>query len=191
MRNGGLKVTTQEETFTVKVNALHLADVSGLRRPFDAVFLSVKSYDPVWATHFIEPRLTPSGVLISAQNGINAVTVKVAAEALTVAAALGVQVEQVGGISAATSLEAARGLGVENLRAAWVEHGKNVGAGRPSLLQDVLKGRRTEVDYLNGYVAQKGREVGVPTPVNQAIVGVMRRLEAGELTQGPENLRLL
>lgn len=77
------------------------------------------------------------------------------------------------------------------MRARWVEAGKDLGVGRPSLLQDVMKGRRTEVDYLNGYVACKGREVGVPTPMNESVVAVTKRIETGELTPGTANLQLL
>ena len=39
MRRGGLKVTAQDEEFTVKVKALHLTDVCTLREQFDAVIL--------------------------------------------------------------------------------------------------------------------------------------------------------
>ena len=38
------------------------------------------------------------------------------------------------------------------------------GEGIPSLLQDVRKGRKTEVDYLNGLIVRRGLETGVPTP---------------------------
>jgi 2-dehydropantoate 2-reductase len=79
---------------------------------------------------------------------------------------------------------------MEGLRNQWVEGGRNVGAGRPSLLQDVLKGRRTEIDYLNGLVARKGRETGIPTPMNDAIITVTKRVERGELKPAPENLKL-
>jgi 2-dehydropantoate 2-reductase len=120
-----------------------------------------------------------------------AITVKIAGEALTVAQHLGVRVEPVGGIPTQAYLDAARGVGLDDLRAAWVERGKTVGAGRPSLLQDVLKGRRTEVDYLNGYVVRRGREVEVPTPMNEAVVAVTKRLEMRELPQGRANLQLL
>ncbi len=69
------------------------------------------------------------------------------------------------------------------------EQTQKVGApGRPSLLQDVMKGRRTEVDFLNGYVVKKGKEVGVPTPMNEAIVGLMKRLERGEIKPDPSAL---
>jgi 2-dehydropantoate 2-reductase len=62
---------------------------------------------------------------------------------------------------------------------------------RPSLLQDVVKGRRTEVDYLNGAIAQMGRELDIPTPMNDAIVRVVHELEAGKRTPGPHNLEAL
>jgi 2-dehydropantoate 2-reductase len=54
-----------------------------------------------------------------------------------------------------------------------------------------LKGRRTEVDHLNGYVVRRGREVGVPTPINEAVVALTKRLEMRELPQGRANLQLL
>ena len=71
MKRHGLKVTAQDEEFTVRVKAVHLADVCTLREQFDAVFLAVKSYDSVWAATFIEPYIKPAGVLVPAQNSIN------------------------------------------------------------------------------------------------------------------------
>jgi 2-dehydropantoate 2-reductase len=299
MQRNGLKVTAQDAEFTVKVKAMHLADVCTLRRPFDAVVLALKSYDSVWAAKFIEPYLAPAGVLVSAQNGINEdwlapvlgytriigcvvtigaglyepghvtrtsaptrpsfavgelngmvtsrihelvtlltpagpahatanlwgerwakltvnsmanamagitglasaalrqepaafpICLQIACEALTVAQTLGVHVEPVGGIPAQAYLDAGRGVGREALHSQWMETGRNLGTGRPSLLQDVMKGRRTEVEYLNGYVVRKGREVGLSTPMNEAVVTVTKRIEAGELTQGPANLQPL
>jgi 2-dehydropantoate 2-reductase len=57
-----------------------------------------------------------------------------------------------------------------------------------SLLQDVTKHRRTEIEYLNGYVARRGAEHGVPAPANELVVDLVLRLERGGLTQDPENL---
>ena len=61
---------------------------------------------------------------------------------------------------------------------------------RPSMLQDVLKGRRTEVDYLNGLIVRKGKEKNIPTPINQAMLDAMHRLEDGEIKSDPSNLEL-
>ena len=63
--------------------------------------------------------------------------------------------------------------------------------GRPSLLQDVIKGRRTETDYLNGEIVARGKKLGISTPMNEAIVRAMRKLEAVELQPGVGNLDLL
>jgi 2-dehydropantoate 2-reductase len=48
---------------------------------------------------------------------------------------------------------------------------------RPSMLQDVAARRRTEVDVLNGGVVAAGREVGVPTPLHELMVGLVRGVE--------------
>lgn len=37
------------------------------------------------------------------------------------------------------------------------------------MLQDLRKGRTTEIEALNGYVSAKGRETNVPTPLNDAL----------------------
>lgn len=46
-----------------------------------------------------------------------------------------------------------------------------------SMLQDVRRGRRTEVDAINGAVAREGETLGVPTPVNTMLAGLIRGLE--------------
>ena len=59
---------------------------------------------------------------------------------------------------------------------------------RPSLLQDVDRGRRTEVRYLNGYVAARGRELGVPTPVNSGLLTLVEEIDRRRLDKDPANL---
>ena len=69
---------------------------------------------------------------------------------------------------------------------------KKVGAPqRPSLLQDVIKKRRTEVEYLNGEVVRRGKRIGVPTPMNQAVLDLMLKIENGKAEPDPANLELL
>jgi len=46
-----------------------------------------------------------------------------------------------------------------------------------SMLQDVLAGRRTEIDWINGAVARLGKRVGVPTPLNEAMWRLVKALE--------------
>jgi 2-dehydropantoate 2-reductase len=48
---------------------------------------------------------------------------------------------------------------------------------KASMLQDVEARRQTEIDYLNGGIARFGREHGVPTPMNDAIVALVKGVE--------------
>jgi 2-dehydropantoate 2-reductase len=49
---------------------------------------------------------------------------------------------------------------------------------KASMLQDVEARRATEIDFLNGGIARFGRELGVPTPLNDAITSLIKGLEA-------------
>ena len=51
-----------------------------------------------------------------------------------------------------------------------------------------MKGRRTEIDYINGLVATKGAELKIPTPANSGIVEAVRRVERGEIAPSPETV---
>jgi 2-dehydropantoate 2-reductase len=48
-----------------------------------------------------------------------------------------------------------------------------------SMAQDLARGKRTEIDDLNGFVARRGRELGVDTPVNSTLYALVKLLEAG------------
>lgn len=60
---------------------------------------------------------------------------------------------------------------------------------KPSMLQDFERGRTTEIDFINGYVADKGREFGVPTPMNSAIVETVHAITRGQLATDPTLLK--
>ena len=54
---------------------------------------------------------------------------------------------------------------------------KAPGKHKASMLQDVLAGRQTEVDFMNGAIVQWGEKVGVPTPLNKALWALVKGLE--------------
>jgi 2-dehydropantoate 2-reductase len=56
-------------------------------------------------------------------------------------------------------------------RESWLPHPSVF----PSMLQDLRKGRRTEVDGLNGYVAARGAQLGIPTPANAALTTLIHQ----------------
>jgi len=43
--------------------------------------------------------------------------------------------------------------------------------------QDLMRGKRTEIDSLNGYISRRGTELGVPTPVNHALYALVKLAE--------------
>jgi 2-dehydropantoate 2-reductase len=68
------------------------------------------------------------------------------------------------------------------------------GATKASMLQDLQRGAKTEVDVINGGVVEKGREYGVQTPLNERVVELMHAMERDERRPGRdvfEELRAL
>jgi len=61
--------------------------------------------------------------------------------------------------------------------------------GRPSMAQDVIKGRKTEIEYLNGMVSEKGKEIGIPTPYSDAVTQILKGVELGEFEVGMDNIQ--
>jgi 2-dehydropantoate 2-reductase len=47
-----------------------------------------------------------------------------------------------------------------------------------SMLQDVLRNKRTEIDFINGVIVRQGQEMGIPTPVNSLLVDLVKTIES-------------
>ena len=60
---------------------------------------------------------------------------------------------------------------------------------KASMLQDIEKNKKTEVDAINGVVGIFGRKTGVPTPMNDMVVNIIHRIEDGELKPSFDNLK--
>lgn len=58
----------------------------------------------------------------------------------------------------------------------------------PSMLQDLKKNKPCEVDAINGVVCLWGKKCGVPTPINDKIVEIIKKCQNGELKPQPENI---
>ncbi len=65
---------------------------------------------------------------------------------------------------------------------------KKHAAIEPSMLQDLKKNKPCEVESINGVVCEWGRKTGVPTPVNDKIVEIIREIQKGKRKPGKENL---
>lgn len=60
----------------------------------------------------------------------------------------------------------------------------------PSMLQDIRNGKACEIDAINGVVCEWGKKLNVPTPINDRIVEVVKKEEAGHLKCEYENIKL-
>ena len=60
----------------------------------------------------------------------------------------------------------------------------------PSMLQDLKHGKPCEIDAINGVVCKWGKKCGVPTPINDRIVEVVKKEQAGELSLSKDNIHL-
>ena len=116
------------------------------------------------------------------------VAIHVAAEAIGVGRQCGFEVEPIYGIDTQRFVDAAAGRGMDRLLADIAASARGLAGGRPSMLQDVMRGRRTEIDYLNGYVVEQGRRVGVKTPFNEMIIDLLHQHGIGTLKPSPDNL---
>ncbi len=129
-----------------------------------------------------------------AHQGATRLIVRLAAEAIEVGRALGFSLEPIFGMHPDEYVAAAHGdIGArervrENLRASQV-HG--VKGGRSGIAQDLAKGRRTEVDYLNGYVVEQAKLVGASSSTQVAITAMVHAMENGERLPRVENIDLL
>jgi 2-dehydropantoate 2-reductase len=123
------------------------------------------------------------------QPGPRRVSIQLGAEVVRVGRAHGHAIEPlIGGIDAQRVVDAAEGRGLAEVEADLAAEAKRRTGGRPSLLQDVMKNRRTEVDHLNGHVSAEGRKKGVPTPFNDAIVAAVHAHPVGRLVPSLKNL---
>ncbi len=59
---------------------------------------------------------------------------------------------------------------------------------RPSMAQDMEKGRRTEIEFMNGFIASEGAQVGLKAPTHEMLTRQVLRVERGEIPARPENV---
>ena len=83
-------------------------------------------------------------------------------------------------IAEIVSVASASGIEVPSsdvLMQSALELGIRIADALSSTAQDVHRGRQTEIDSLNGYIARRGRELAIITPVNQALYSMVKLLE--------------
>jgi 2-dehydropantoate 2-reductase len=165
-----------------------------------SVIDGAKATDNLWGERWSKLCSNAMGNPVQAMTGLGSleiagkprgreITIRLGSESARVGLALGLTIPKIG-IAEATVWAAAT-----DDPAVFAELDAKLvpkeGAGRnwrASMAQDVAKGRRSEIEQMNGYVVARGREVGVPTPVSSAVVGIVREIDAGVRKQSPAHI---
>ena len=120
--------------------------------------------------------------------GMADIAIQIGKESYAVGTALGYRTEPIFGLRA----DEFAGSSDENLVTARETLMKHVGGrSRTAPIHDHLKGRRSEMEFITGLVARKGRELGIPTPGNDAVLEIDRQINEGTLKMSPENFERL
>ena len=134
-----------------------------------------------------------SGKARDEHEAIRRFAIRLGSEAVRVGQALGYQLVRIGKMDPERLALAAEGhadalVEIEEIMKARSAGNPRAGMQRPSMAQDMRKGRRTEIQLMNGYIAEKGKLVGVPTPSHEKLTDIVTRVERGELKPSAELL---
>ena len=119
-------------------------------------------------------------------------TARLGAEAIRTGQALGYRLEEIHHLD--PEVIARAGDGDAAAKRAYDDHRlaeaakPGGGAHRPSMGQDMVKGRRTEIDSLNGFVARRAEGLGLAAPANAALTRTVKQVERGELAPDPRHV---
>jgi 2-dehydropantoate 2-reductase len=126
-------------------------------------------------------------------DAIRRVCIRLGGEAVRVGQALGFRLGKIGALDPellARAAEDDRGAlaEIEALMLAGTNAAARSDLQRPSMAQDMAKGRRTEIEFMNGFIAAKGAEAGVLAPTHAMLTEVVKRVERNELAPDPANV---
>jgi len=117
------------------------------------------------------------------------IAIQIAAEVVKVAKSSGFKMGKIMGMEPEDFIDGANGKKLEEIKSQFLEAANLAGSlSRPSFGQDVLKKRRTEIDYLTGYVSKIGKSNRVPTPFCNKITEIVNNLGVG-FDPSPDHLK--
>ncbi|HET6198490.1 MAG TPA: ketopantoate reductase C-terminal domain-containing protein, partial [Acetobacteraceae bacterium] len=126
-------------------------------------------------------------------DAIRRVCIRLGGESVRVGQAMGFRLGKIGALEPETLALASEGhrgalAEIEALMLAGTNAAARSDLQRPSMAQDMAKGRRTEIEFMNGFIAEKGAEVGVPAPTHAMLTEVVTRVERGQIAADPANV---
>jgi 2-dehydropantoate 2-reductase len=127
-----------------------------------------------------------------ANDAIRRFSIKLGGEAVRVGQALGYHIEKIGKFEPETLAKASEGdkAALDEVESI-LRPGSNINPNpradiqRPSMAQDIRKGRRTEIEFMNGYIAERGNYIGVPAPTHAKLTEIVKKVERREVKAAP------
>lgn len=207
-RPGIYEMTSRGETTIGELDGIISGRVTGLRGTLSAAAptsISANIIGALWSKLAINCAITTLGAVTGQALGAllrhwpaRRLALAVVSEVLDTAAACGITLEPVGGTLDLTRLYVRPGQRGNEFALARIPQHVIIGAVghrfrrlRSSMLQSMERGRTPEIDFLNGYVVAKAREMRVPVPVNAALTAMVHDIAEGRRPIHPANLTKL
>jgi len=202
LRPGVCELTSSPDSLTFSLGWIgpkpngHLADVKALLELMGPVTVEKNFVGTRWSKLLINSAFSGMSTVLGCTFGEAAadktsrrIVLGLIKECIDVCAASGIKIEPVQGKDAVKLLDyhgpVKKALSLFILPIAIRKHARL----KASMLQDIERGKRTEVDAINGAIAASGRRVGCPTPLNLKVTALIHRIEAGDLRPSWDNLK--
>src|SRR5712675_106995 len=132
----------------------------------------------------------PGGQMLQSEP-IRRFSTRLGSEAIRVGQAHGYQLEEILHLAPETIARAGEGdeTAMQSCDEQRFKDGKHTSSEqRPSMGQDMQKGRRTEIEFLNGFVVREGEKVGLSCTANAVLTDIVKRVERNELSPDPRHI---
>jgi 2-dehydropantoate 2-reductase len=131
-----------------------------------------------------------SGTEMAQNERVRRFQARLGSEAIRIGEALGYRLEEINHLPPEIIARAGEGDGTAMARYEdrLATQPRGSAGQRPSMGQDMAKGRRTEIEYLNGFVVREGAKVGIAARANERLVDLVKKVERGELKQDPAHI---
>jgi len=189
---GELEVTSEGEFVVGNIDHQPDDRLAAIKEMLDLVYptrISANIMGELYAKLIVNACINSLGVIggvplgrLLADRKVRRIFLLIMREAMRVAAALGIRVAPGGG----GKLDYYVFLKGQGMLADFKRHltiriiGFKYRRIKSSSLQSIERGRRSEIDFLNGYICDRGRERGVATPVNDAVRAMVHEIEDGK-----------
>jgi len=172
---GSVKHTGGGNLIIGQTNDIRTNNESDRRLPSEIAALFIAAGIPVKISENIEADLWTKLVMNCAYNAICALSGARYGEMVAMPEVRGIMRDTVNEV---VRVAHAKGIRLpENIVEAAIKLADAMPRTTSSTAQDISKGKRTEIDHLNGYVVRQGEALGIPTPVNRTLNALMKLLE--------------